>query len=78
MSNRFDASVHSGDVASIERFFKIFPLLGQHEEGLTKFAKYLASKVGGCLFYFLIFKIENQTLNTGPFFELFTFKDYTF
>lgn len=45
VSNRFDASVHSRDVASIERFFKIFPLLGQHEEGLTKFGKYLAAKV---------------------------------
>ncbi|WAR13627.1 COG4-like protein [Mya arenaria] len=32
VSNKFDASVHSGDVASIQRFFKIFPLLGQHEE----------------------------------------------
>ncbi|XP_052818537.1 conserved oligomeric Golgi complex subunit 4-like [Mya arenaria] len=45
VSNKFDASVHSGDVASIQRFFKIFPLLGQHEEGLTKFGKYLAAKL---------------------------------
>lgn len=43
--NKFDASVHSGDVASVERFFKIFPLLGLHEEGLTKFGKYLAAQL---------------------------------
>ena len=45
VNNRFDASVHSNDVASVERFFKIFPLLGLHEEGLTKFGKYLSSQV---------------------------------
>lgn len=45
VNSKFDASVHSGDVASIERFFKIFPLLGLYEEGLTKFGKYLAAKV---------------------------------
>lgn len=45
VTSKFDAAVHSEDVASVERFFKIFPLLGQHEEGLTKFGKYLAKKV---------------------------------
>lgn len=43
--NKFDAAVHSGDAASVERFFKLFPLLGAHEEGLTKFGKYLSSQV---------------------------------
>ncbi|KAK3594356.1 hypothetical protein CHS0354_031735 [Potamilus streckersoni] len=43
--NKFDASVQARDVASIERFFKIFPLLDLHEEGLTKFGKYLAAKL---------------------------------
>ena len=42
---QFDAAVHSGDVASVERFFKIFPLIGEHEQGLAKFSKYLCSKV---------------------------------
>lgn len=42
---KFDAAVHSGDFASIERFFKIFPLIGLHEEGLTKFGKFLAAQV---------------------------------
>lgn len=43
--SKFDAAVHSGDVASVERFFKIFPLLGLYTEGLTKFGKYLAAQV---------------------------------
>ena len=29
----------------IFRFFKIFPLLGQHQVGLEKYAKYLCSQV---------------------------------
>lgn len=44
--NKFDAAVHSGDLASVERFFKIFPLVGLHEEGLTKYGKFLAAQVG--------------------------------
>lgn len=43
--NKFDAAVHQGDVASVERFFKIFPLIGEHEEGLNKFSKYICSQV---------------------------------
>ncbi len=43
---KFDAAVHSGDVASVERFFKIFPLIGEHESGLSKFSKYLCAQVG--------------------------------
>lgn len=32
-------------MASIERFFKIFPMLGMHAYGLDNFSKYLCSKV---------------------------------
>ncbi|KAI0235623.1 Conserved oligomeric Golgi complex subunit 4 [Lamellibrachia satsuma] len=42
---QFDAAVHCGDVASVERFFKIFPLIGQHKEGLAKFSKYLCAQL---------------------------------
>ncbi|XP_055955306.1 conserved oligomeric Golgi complex subunit 4 [Patella vulgata] len=45
VNSKFSAAVHSGDVASVERFFKIFPLLGMHDEGLTKFGKYLSSQL---------------------------------
>ncbi len=45
MSGRFDEAVKKEDLASIERFFKIFPLINMHEEGLKKFTLYLCSKV---------------------------------
>ncbi|XP_025115795.1 conserved oligomeric Golgi complex subunit 4-like isoform X1 [Pomacea canaliculata] len=43
--SKFDAAVHCQDVASVERFFKIFPLLAMHNEGITKFGKYLAAQI---------------------------------
>lgn len=46
IKHKFDESVKKEDIASIERFFKIFPLLGMHEEGLHKFSTFLCSKVG--------------------------------
>ncbi|XP_076448808.1 conserved oligomeric Golgi complex subunit 4-like [Babylonia areolata] len=45
VNSKFDAAVHSQDVASVERFFKIFPLLAMHKEGITKFSKYLAAQI---------------------------------
>ncbi|KAJ8303428.1 hypothetical protein KUTeg_019824 [Tegillarca granosa] len=42
---KFDAAVHANDLASIERFVKIFPLVGLHDEGLAKFGKYLSSQL---------------------------------
>lgn len=42
---KFDESVTIEDLASVERFFKIFPLLGMHDEGITKFCSYLCKKV---------------------------------
>jgi len=44
--NKFDAAVRSADAASVERFFKTFPLIGEHDAGLAKFSKYLCSQVG--------------------------------
>ncbi|XP_011306177.1 conserved oligomeric Golgi complex subunit 4 [Fopius arisanus] len=45
VSRKFDEAVRSEDLASVERFFKIFPLLGMHDEGLEKFSLYLSSKL---------------------------------
>lgn len=45
VKHKFDEAVKSEDLASVERFFKIFPLLGMHIEGLKKFCQYLCSKV---------------------------------
>ena len=42
---RFDEAVKREDHASIERFFKIFPLINLHDEGLSRFSGYLCSKV---------------------------------
>lgn len=42
---KFDEAVKDEDLASVERFFKIFPLLNMHEEGLGRFTTYLCSKV---------------------------------
>jgi hypothetical protein len=44
--NKFDESVAADDVASVERFFKLFPFLNKQEEGLMRFASYLRSKIG--------------------------------
>lgn len=38
-----------GDLPQVERFFKIFPLLALHEEGLSKFSEYLCKQVTGSL-----------------------------
>jgi hypothetical protein len=45
ISRRFDEAVQREDLASVERFFKIFPLINMHEEGLKKFTNYLCAKV---------------------------------
>jgi hypothetical protein len=45
VSQRFDEAVKDDDLASIERFFKLFPLINMHEGGLRKFASYMCSKV---------------------------------
>lgn len=42
---KFDEAVRDEDLASVERFFKIFPLLNMHDEGLKRFTSYLGSKV---------------------------------
>ncbi|XP_035700546.1 conserved oligomeric Golgi complex subunit 4 isoform X2 [Folsomia candida] len=42
---KFDEAVKDEDLASVERFFKIFPLLNMHEEGLGRFTTYLCSKL---------------------------------
>jgi len=43
--SRFDSAVRSRDAASVERFFKTFPLIGEHKAGLEKFSKYLCTQV---------------------------------
>ncbi|XP_063703131.1 conserved oligomeric Golgi complex subunit 4 [Culicoides brevitarsis] len=42
---KFDDAVQRDDMASVERFFKIFPLLGMHDEGIEKFFNYICTKL---------------------------------
>ncbi|XP_020819204.1 conserved oligomeric Golgi complex subunit 4 isoform X1 [Phascolarctos cinereus] len=45
VTEKFDVATKEGDLPQVERFFKIFPLLGLHEEGLSKFSEYLCKQV---------------------------------
>ncbi|CAH2323868.1 conserved oligomeric Golgi complex subunit 4 [Pelobates cultripes] len=45
VGDKFDAATKAGDLPQVERFFKIFPLLGLHEEGIRKFSEYLCRQV---------------------------------
>ncbi|XP_055596409.1 conserved oligomeric Golgi complex subunit 4 [Uranotaenia lowii] len=45
VNQKFDEAVRKDDMASVERFFKIFPLLGMHDQGLEKFMIYICSKL---------------------------------
>nr|CAG4642373.1 EOG090X02VY [Evadne anonyx] len=45
IEQKFDESARDRDAASVERFFKIFPLLNMHEEGIKKFSSYLATRL---------------------------------
>lgn len=42
---KFDEAVAEDDLAHIERIFKVFPLLGMHDEGIRRFCIYLCGKV---------------------------------
>lgn len=45
INKKFDEAVAKDDLASVERFFKIFPLLGKHQDGIEKFASYICIKL---------------------------------
>nr|XP_020017225.1 conserved oligomeric Golgi complex subunit 4 isoform X2 [Castor canadensis] len=45
VEEKFAIATKEGDLPQVERFFKIFPLLGLHEEGLSKFSEYLCKQV---------------------------------
>ncbi|XP_069757082.1 conserved oligomeric Golgi complex subunit 4 [Narcine bancroftii] len=45
VAEKFDVAIVEGDLPQVERFFKIFPLLGLHEEGLSKFSEYLCQQI---------------------------------
>ncbi|XP_034473681.1 conserved oligomeric Golgi complex subunit 4 [Drosophila innubila] len=45
IAKRFDEAVQNDDLASVERFFKIFPLVGCHRTGIEKFCGYICQKL---------------------------------
>ncbi|VDN28810.1 unnamed protein product [Gongylonema pulchrum] len=45
VEKRFDQAVESNDVASIQRFFKLFPLLNEHANGIRRFGDYLCAEI---------------------------------
>ncbi|KAL1123910.1 hypothetical protein AAG570_001680, partial [Ranatra chinensis] len=45
ITKKFNEAVHSDDTPSVERFFKLFPLIGMHDFGLDSFSTFLAKKV---------------------------------
>ncbi|XP_058257409.1 conserved oligomeric Golgi complex subunit 4 [Hemibagrus wyckioides] len=45
VTKRLEEAVATGDLPQVERFFKILPLLGLHEQGLAQFAQYLCSQL---------------------------------
>lgn len=45
VAKKFNEAIIDEDLASIERFFKIYPLLNMHDEGLKEYSLYLSSKL---------------------------------
>ncbi|KAG8523664.1 Conserved oligomeric Golgi complex subunit 4 [Galemys pyrenaicus] len=45
VTEKFACATEEGNLPQVERFFKIFPLLGLHEEGLSRFSEYLCKQV---------------------------------
>uniref|UniRef100_A0A915D8Q3 Conserved oligomeric Golgi complex subunit 4 n=1 Tax=Ditylenchus dipsaci TaxID=166011 RepID=A0A915D8Q3_9BILA len=45
IERRFDEALAVNDVASMERFFKLFPLINEHSSGLKRFGCYLCAKI---------------------------------
>lgn len=59
VTHKFDEAVKLEDLASVERFFKIFPLLGMHTEGLKKFCNYLCTKVINYVLFYTLYTLYN-------------------
>ncbi|XP_062868741.1 conserved oligomeric Golgi complex subunit 4 isoform X1 [Trichomycterus rosablanca] len=59
VTKRLEEAVATGDLPQVERFFKILPLLGLHEQGLSQFAQYLCGQLASKA-------EENLILAMGP------------
>lgn len=45
VTERYEQALHANDVPELERFFKIFPLIGLRDEGIERFSAYLCSQI---------------------------------
>lgn len=45
LERKLDAAIDNEDVAGIQRFVKLFPLINEHDKGLLQFGKYLSKKI---------------------------------
>lgn len=45
IAQKFDEAVKKDDLASVERFFKIYPLLRMYDEGIQRFCDYIGTKL---------------------------------
>lgn len=45
VTQKFDDAIKRDDLASVERFFKIYPQLNMHKEGIEKFSHYICNKL---------------------------------
>ena len=45
VNEKYDQALQANEVTELERFFKIFPLIGQSEDGLAKFSTYLCHQI---------------------------------
>ncbi|VDM69454.1 unnamed protein product, partial [Strongylus vulgaris] len=45
LERKLEAAVDSEDVATMQRFVKLFPLINEHDSGLVRFGKYLSRQI---------------------------------
>lgn len=45
VTERYEQALKANDVPELERFFKIFPLIGLRDEGIDRFSTYLCSQI---------------------------------
>lgn len=63
----FDQAAKARDVARITEYFKLFPLIGQHDRGLTCYAKFISSVVADTCKNLLGNVVNRDTLMAGVF-----------
>lgn len=66
VAEKLDEAVAAVDLAQVERFFKIFPLLGLHQQGLARFGQYLCSQVSCVFFYILTYEYKSHQPSLFP------------